>query len=138
MSPVRAAESVVESESEFTVPFKRTRGRERADQQGRAGRTLARVHNGAMIRRNVIVEGNVQGVGFRWSARQTAHTIGVAGFARNSADGTVEVEIEGEPEKVERMLDWLRTGPPGADVSGVTVTDREPLGEDAFRVRESQ
>jgi acylphosphatase len=129
MSSVRAAET------EFTVPFKRTQDLQRVDQQGVQPR---RVHNGAMIRRNVIVEGNVQGVGFRWSARQTAHTIGVAGFARNSADGTVEVEIEGEPEKVDRMLDWLRTGPPGAEVSGMTVTDREPLGEDAFRVRESQ
>jgi acylphosphatase len=91
-----------------------------------------------MIRKHVIVEGSVQGVGFRWSARQTAHTIGVAGFARNRADGTVEVEIEGEPEKVDRMLDWLRAGPPGAEVGQVTVTDSEPLGEDAFRVRESQ
>jgi len=133
MSSSRAVGSAVRSGPvvNVTVPFKRT--------VRHAARTpMSRVHNGAMIRRNVIVEGTVQGVGFRWSARQIAHAIGVAGFARNLADGTVEVEIEGEPENVDRMIDWLRTGPPGADVSGVTVTDREPLGEDAFRVRESQ
>lgn len=137
MSSFRAVGSAERSGSRsgpvmnVTVPFKRT--------VRDAARTLMRrVHNGAMIRRNVIVDGTVQGVGFRWSARQIAHAIGVAGFARNLADGTVEVEIEGEPEKVDRMIDWLRAGPPGAEVSGVTVTDREPLGEDAFRVRESQ
>ncbi|MFF1572948.1 acylphosphatase [Leifsonia sp. NPDC058292] len=90
-----------------------------------------------MIRKHAIVTGTVQGVGFRWSARQAAHTFGVAGFARNRSNGTVEVEIEGEPDRVDRMLDWLRSGPPGAEVADVTVSDSTPLGDDAFRVRET-
>ncbi|MFF1878557.1 acylphosphatase [Leifsonia sp. NPDC058230] len=91
-----------------------------------------------MIRRHAIVTGTVQGVGFRWSAREMAHRLDVSGFARNRLDGTVEVEVEGEPEEVDRMLGWLRTGPPGCRVESVTVTEVAALGEDAFRVRETQ
>ena len=81
--------------------------------------------------------GAVLGVGFRWGAREAAQRIGVTGWARNRRDGTVEVEVEGEPEQVERMLDWLRTGPPGAAVDSVTVSDAAPTGDDAFRIRET-
>ncbi len=82
--------------------------------------------------------GTVQGVGFRWSARETAHRLGVTGFARNRADGSVELEVEGDPEQVDRMLDWLRQGPPGSQVAEVVVADLPPDGDDAFRIRESQ
>ncbi|WP_431277743.1 acylphosphatase [Leifsonia poae] len=91
-----------------------------------------------MIRRHAIVAGMVQGIGFRWSAREKARVLGVSGFARNRLDGTVELEVEGEPEKVERMLDWLRTGPSGSRVDRVTVDEVAALGEDTFRVRETQ
>lgn len=90
-----------------------------------------------MIRRRAIVTGGVQGVGFRWSARQTAQHLGVTGWARNRPDGSVEAEIEGPPERVDEMLAWLRTGPPGASVDNVTVTDAEPTGDTAFRIRET-
>ncbi|WP_431245262.1 acylphosphatase [Leifsonia xyli] len=90
-----------------------------------------------MIRRRATVTGGVQGVGFRWSARETAQRLGVTGWARNRLDGSVEAEVEGEPEQVDRMLDWLRTGPPGATVDGVEVADAEPQGDDAFRIRET-
>lgn len=81
--------------------------------------------------------GDVQGVGFRWGAREAAQRIGVTGWARNRRDGTVEAEVEGEQEQVERMLDWLRTDPPGASVDRVTVSEAEPAGDDAFRIRET-
>ncbi|WP_285116039.1 acylphosphatase [Leifsonia sp. fls2-241-R2A-40a] len=90
-----------------------------------------------MIRKRAIVTGDVQGVGFRWSAREAAHRLGVTGWARNRADGSVEAEVEGEPEQVDRMLDWLRTGPPGATVAGIHVSDTQPQGDDAFRIRET-
>lgn len=90
-----------------------------------------------MVRKRAIVTGAVQGVGFRWSAREAAHRFGVVGFARNRADGSVEVEVEGDQEPVERMLAWLRTGPPGSEVDGVDVTDATPDGDDAFRIRET-
>ena len=90
-----------------------------------------------MIRRRAIVTGGVQGVGFRWSAREAAQRFGVTGWARNRLDGSVEAEIEGEPEEVERMLTWLRTGPPGADVEAVDVTEADPVGDSAFRIHET-
>jgi acylphosphatase len=90
-----------------------------------------------VIRRRAIVTGGVQGVGFRWSARQTAQHLGVTGWARNRQDGSVEAEIEGPPEQVDEMLAWLRTGPPGAFVDSVTVTDAAPTGDTAFRIRET-
>jgi acylphosphatase len=90
---------------------------------------------GRVIRRRAIVTGVVQGVGFRWSAREKAQELGVTGWARNRLDGTVETEIEGEPEAVERMLDWLRTGPPGSAVDRVDVAEATPDGDEAFRIR---
>ncbi len=87
-----------------------------------------------MIRKRVVVTGRVQGVGFRWSAREEATAFGVTGFARNRPDGSVEAEIEGAPDAVERMLAWLASGPPGARVSGCSTTDIEPVGDDGFRI----
>lgn len=81
-----------------------------------------------VVRRRVIVSGMVQGVGFRWSARIVAQSLGVAGFARNRVDATVEVEAEGPAAAVDEFIDWLHAGPPGASVSGVAVTELEPTG----------
>lgn len=83
------------------------------------------------------MSGGVQGVGFRWGAREAAQRFGVTGWARNRSDGTVEAEVEGEPEQVERMLEWLRTGPPGASVDDVVVSEAETRGDDAFRIHET-
>jgi acylphosphatase len=57
---------------------------------------------------NVVVTGLVQGVGFRWSARRAAERIGVRGWVRNRADGSVELHVEGDEERVAAMLAWLR------------------------------
>jgi acylphosphatase len=84
------------------------------------------------------VAGAVQGVGFRWAAREQAQALGVAGWARNRADGSVEVEVEGDTERVERMLAWLREGPPGSAVERVDVAEIAPDGDDAFRIRHSR
>ena len=75
------------------------------------------------VRRRAIVSGRVQGVGFRWSVRAVAQRLRLAGFATNRADGTVEVEAEGEPDAVAALLTWLETGPPGAAVADVAVSD---------------
>ncbi|WP_369962603.1 acylphosphatase [Leifsonia sp. EB34] len=89
------------------------------------------------IRRRAVVTGMVQGVGFRWSAREEARRLGVAGWARNRSDGSVEVEVEGAAADVERMIDWLRAGPPGSAVDDVRVSDAAPDGDDAFRIRQT-
>jgi acylphosphatase len=87
-----------------------------------------------MIRRRVIVHGFVQGVGFRYTARLEAARVGVAGWVRNRADGTVEAEIEGDEASVTAMLDWFAAGPRGAIVERTEVSDLEPTGEREFRV----
>ena len=80
------------------------------------------------------MHGEVQGVGFRYSARREAERIGVTGWVRNRADGTVEAEVEGDEASVRAMLDWLAEGPIGAVVRSTEVADTEPTGERGFRI----
>jgi acylphosphatase len=78
-----------------------------------------------MVRRRVVVRGEVQGVGYRWAARERAATLGVTGFVQNLRDGSVLAEIEGVPAAVGAMLEWMGSGPPGARVTSVDTTDVE-------------
>jgi acylphosphatase len=87
-----------------------------------------------LIRRRVIVRGRVQGVFFRDSVRRLAVQRGIAGSVRNRPDGTVEAVFEGEPEVVERLVEFCRKGPRGASVESVEVADEAPRGEDGFTV----
>ena len=87
------------------------------------------------VRRRVIVDGRVQGVFFRDTCARLARQAGVAGWVHNRDDGRVEAVFEGEPDAVERLVDWCREGPRGAHVDAVEVTDEEPTGESVFRVR---
>jgi acylphosphatase len=88
-----------------------------------------------MIRRRVVVSGDVQGVFFRDTCRRQARAHGVAGWVRNCPDGTVEAVFEGEPQAVEAMITWARKGPPAAQVDRVDVVEEEPAGERSFQVR---
>ncbi len=85
--------------------------------------------------RTIRVFGKVQGVFFRRSAREEARRLGLAGFARNEADGSVYVEIEGEEAALARFEAWCETGPPGARVERVEVQMEEPVGYDQFATR---
>jgi len=79
------------------------------------------------------VHGRVQGVGFRYSLTRAAQTQGVAGWARNRADGTLEAVFEGEPEAVESLIRLSREGPRGAQVERVELVDEEPEGLTRFK-----
>jgi acylphosphatase len=83
----------------------------------------------------VRVRGRVQGVFFRAETRARAESLGLAGWVRNAADGSVEAVFEGEPERVESMVEWCRRGPDGAIVDEVETVADEPAGESGFRVR---
>jgi len=87
------------------------------------------------IRRRVWVSGRVQGVAFRASARREARDAGVAGYARNLADGRVEAVFEGEPGAVAALLAWCREGPSHARVDRVEVREETPEGLAGFEVR---
>ena len=87
-----------------------------------------------MIRRRIVIHGWVQGVFFRDTMRRRAQHAGIAGWARNNWDGTVEAVLEGEAGAVERLIAFCRQGPRGARVDRVEVTDEEPEGLTGFEI----
>ncbi len=80
------------------------------------------------------VHGRVQGVWFRDSTRREAQRLGITGYARNMADGTVEVLACGEPAAVTALQDWLHQGPPMARVIKVDVGESEATDVVGFSI----
>ena len=80
-------------------------------------------------RAHAYVRGRVQGVFFRNSVAYLAGNLGVTGWVRNLSDGRVEVLLEGEKEKVEKVVEFCRRGPPGAYVQDLDVKWQEWRGE---------
>ena len=73
--------------------------------------------------KHLIIHGRVQGVGYRAYMRMEANRLGVTGWVRNRAEGTVEATIHGSPEDVSKLLDWTWRGPPAAGVTSVQVSE---------------
>lgn len=88
-----------------------------------------------LIARRALISGRVQGVWFRDSLRRVAESLGVAGWARNCSDGTVELWAEGPADTVGKLLDYSREGPPRALVERVDVETASPAGHHRFEVR---
>ena len=89
----------------------------------------------AALRRRVLARGRVQGVFFRDSTREEAERRGVTGWVRNRGDGAVEAVFEGEPDDVEALVSFVRSGPGSADVDRVEVDEEDPEGLRGFEVR---
>jgi acylphosphatase len=87
-----------------------------------------------VIRKRVLVSGQVQGVYFRDTCRRKALALGVRGWVRNLPDRRVEAVFEGGPEEVDRMLDWARRGPAHAVVHRVEIYDESPEGLWSFEI----
>jgi acylphosphatase len=87
------------------------------------------------VRRRVRAHGRVQGVFFRDSVRRDAEHAGVAGWAANRPDGSVEVVFEGEPAAVDRLVEACRAGPGHATVDRLDVAEEPPEGLRGFQVR---
>lgn len=85
------------------------------------------------------VHGNVQGVGFRYWTKSQAKRLGIAGYAKNLADGRVEVVAEGELGHVDKLLELLREEPSSADRPGsvdkVLPQYGDPKGAQGFEER---
>lgn len=69
----------------------------------------------------VVVTGKVQGVGFRAATARHAHLYHLNGWVRNAPDGSVELLLQGETDKIDRLLSWLYQGPDRARVDQVQV-----------------
>ncbi|HEY2004068.1 MAG TPA: acylphosphatase [Candidatus Saccharimonadia bacterium] len=87
-----------------------------------------------MKRLCITVTGRVQGVFFRDTARRTASSLGLAGFARNQPDGSVHIEIEGPQPALEQFLAWCHNGSPHAHVEAVVYTVHRPAGHRGFTI----
>jgi acylphosphatase len=82
-----------------------------------------------------IVRGRVQGVGFRWFVEREAHILGVAGWVRNNANGSVEVLAQGTRDQLAGLHSRLREGPRAARVDAVETAEAQPsAGIHSFRI----
>ena len=77
----------------------------------------------SVVTRRLLIEGRVQGVGFRWSLHSEALRHGLRGWVRNRRDGSVEALLCGEEDAVDMLIAWSRQGPPSARVDRVICTD---------------
>lgn len=76
--------------------------------------------------KNILVSGRVQGVGFRYATKQTADDLGLKGWVKNNPDGTVQIHVTGNDNKVQEFISKIRNSPiQFAKVDDVTVTDSD-------------
>ncbi|MBI3784634.1 MAG: acylphosphatase [Deltaproteobacteria bacterium] len=82
------------------------------------------------------IRGRVQGVGYRYSACEQARRLGLRGWVRNTDSGDVELLAEGGEDQLHRLLEWSRSGPPGARVVAIDERWLEAAGDlDRFEIR---
>ena len=77
---------------------------------------------------SMIIYGQVQGVFFRYEAEKLAKELGLTGWIKNTANGTVECLAEGDKFKLEKLIEWCRKGPDSANVERVAVNWLPYLG----------
>lgn len=89
--------------------------------------------------KRLIIEGRVQGVGYRASFAKKAAALGLTGWVRNRRDGTVEAGIDGDATSIDAIILWARQGPPLAKVSNITVEDlaAEASSDGTFKILQS-
>ena len=80
-------------------------------------------------RLRAVVKGEVQGVGFRWSVQRQAGELGLTGYAENLPDGSVRVEAEGDPNRLDQLEAYLRQGPRWAEVESLDIQRAPATGE---------
>lgn len=87
--------------------------------------------------KRLLIEGIVQGVGYRYAFAERAAALGLAGWVRNRSNGAVEACVHGPADAIQAIVDWAHKGPSTAHVSRVAVADdNEPVPEHAqFDIR---
>jgi acylphosphatase len=78
------------------------------------------------------IVGHVQGVGYRYALQHEAVRLGITGWVRNRADGSVEAMAQGAQPALDALAAWARRGPPAARVSEVTATPASANSEQSY------
>jgi len=86
-----------------------------------------------MIRKHIYFSGRVQGVGFRYRAYYIAQSLGLTGWVRNLWDDRVEMEVQGRPEEIDRMLIQLK-GQRFIDIENMEITEIPCKRERGFEI----
>jgi acylphosphatase len=84
---------------------------------------------GDALRLRAVVRGEVQGVGYRWAVQRQARRLGLTGYAENLPDGSVRVEAEGRPERLDELEAFLAGGPRLAEVDALDSERVAATGE---------
>ena len=87
------------------------------------------------VTRKLRIHGLVQGVFYRGWSQETARALGISGWARNRADGTVEMLVHGDEEKVRQFIERCREGPPAARVARIDVEETAEVPPKGFETR---
>ncbi len=77
----------------------------------------------------IIVKGRVQGVFFRANCKGTAGRFGIVGSVMNKDDGSVEIIAQGEKEKLDKLVAWVRKSPGASRVESVEIKELDKLGK---------
>jgi acylphosphatase len=81
------------------------------------------------MRMKAVIRGEVQGVGFRWAVQRQAGQLGLTGYAENLPDGSVRVEAEGDPDRLDLLESFLHQGPRWAEVASLDSQRVPATGE---------
>ena len=84
---------------------------------------------------HITVHGRVQGVGFRYSARNKARELGVAGWVENQPDGTVKAAVQGKADRCNAFISWCREGTGYSWVEKIDLHEMEPTEYSGFTIR---
>tara|TARA_B100000700_G_C14300364_1_gene514593 strand:+ start:152 stop:430 length:279 start_codon:yes stop_codon:yes gene_type:complete len=86
------------------------------------------------LRLDLVIEGRVQGVGYRYSAKIIAESMFIKGSVKNMRDGKVFLTAQGEKDSMEKFLRWCHKGPPGAIVRKIEKVHGETENFREFRI----
>jgi len=84
---------------------------------------------------HLTIEGKVQGVFYRATAKDVAEEIGVTGWVKNTYEGNVEIVATGTEEQLRKLIDWCRIGPKRAVVKNLTIDNKSEEFFKTFEIR---
>ncbi len=83
---------------------------------------------------HLLIKGKVQGVFYRASAKDVAEQLCINGWIRNTKEGDVEAMASGDEDRVKEFIEWCKKGPKRAEVTIVTVTEKEKEVFESFKI----